>query len=316
MEETQSIKNKKEKSILNWFHDFVKQWQMQVMTIPGVLFLLVFGFLPMYGLVIAFKNMTVIDTIWSAPWVGLENFKIILSDQYFWGSVINTLGISVLKLLIQFPLSIILALMIYELRDSIFKRVVQTISYLPHFISWIILGGMVIAWLSTNGLFNQLFELIGIKTAENHMLNTGMYWWIAALSDTWKEVGWGTILYLAAMAKIDPTYYEAAKIDGASRLRMIWSITLPNIRGIISLNIILWVSGIFGSNLDQTLVLMNAQNQPKAEVINSYVYRVGLVQGNFSYATAVGLGVAVISLILLVIANIATKKLNDNNSML
>ncbi len=317
MEEAYQLKQKKKGNRFSqWLHSFGKQWQLQVMTLPGVIFLLIFGFLPMYGLIIAFKNMTVVDTIWSAPWVGWENFQIIKSDHYFWSSVVNTLGISLLKLLIEFPLSIIFALMIYELRDSIFKRVVQTISYLPHFISWIILGGMIITWMSTQGLFNQLLGFVGIHSSANHMLDTGAYWWIAALSDTWKEVGWGTILYLAAMAKIDPTFYEAAKMDGASRVRMIWSITLPNIRGMIALNTILWVSGIFGSNLDQTLVLMNAQNQPNAEVINSYVYRVGLVQGNFSYATAVGLGVSIISLILLVAANFATKKLNDNNSML
>ena len=136
------------------------------------------------------------------------------------------------------------------------------------------------------------------------------------MSDVWKEAGWGTILYLAAMSKIDPTFYEAAKMDGATRLRQVWSITIPMIRNIISLNLILSVSGLFNSNLDQTLVLMNSQNQPKAEVINSYVYRIGLMQGDFSYATAVGLGISIISVILLTITNIITKRLNDNKSVL
>jgi len=148
------------------------------------------------------------------------------------------------------------------------------------------------------------------------MLDAGKYWWIASISDVWKEAGWGTILYLATMAKIDPTYYEAAKMDGASRLRQIWSITIPMIRNIISLNLILTISGLLNSNLDQTLVLMNSQNQPRSEVINSYVYRIGLMQGDFSYATAVGLGISVISLILLVVTNFVTKKLNDNQSVL
>ena len=258
----------------------------------------------------------VIDTIESAQWVGLENFKIIMEDRYFWQSVVNTLGISFLKLAFGFVLPIILAVMIYELRDSVFKRVIQTISYLPHFLSWIILGGMLITWFSSNGMINGFLNLLGFSANQNHMLDVGKYWWIAALSDVWKEAGWGTILYLAAMSKIDPTFYEAAKMDGATRLRQVWSITIPMIRNIISLNLILSVSGLFNSNLDQTLVLMNSQNQPKAEVINSYVYRIGLMQGDFSYATAVGLGISIISVILLTITNIITKRLNDNKSVL
>ncbi|MGX7350619.1 ABC transporter permease [Enterococcus canis] len=286
------------------------------MAIPGAVYMIIFSFIPIYGLVIAFKNYTVVDTIDSAQWVGLDNFKIIMADKYFWQSVVNTLGISALKLAFGFVLPIIIAVMIYELRDSVFKRTIQTISYLPHFLSWIILGGMIITWFSSNGMINELLNFIGIQTQQNHMLDVGKYWWIASLSDVWKEAGWGTILYLATMAKIDPTYYEAAKMDGASRMRQIWSITIPMIRNIISLNLILSVSGLFNSNLDQTLVLMNSQNQPKAEVINSYVYRVGLMQGDFSYATAVGLGISIISVVLLVLTNIVTKKLNDNQSVL
>lgn len=176
---------------------------------------------------------------------------------------------------------------------------------------------MLITWFSTTGLFNQLLLSLGvISQPQNILLDAGKYWWIATLSDIWKEAGWGTILYLAIMAKIDPTYYEAAKIDGASRLRQIWNITLPNMKSIISLNLILTVSGLLGSNLDQTLVLMNSQNRDKAEVINSYVYRMGMSQGDFSYATAVGLGVSIISVILLVTANKITSKLNDNQSVL
>jgi putative aldouronate transport system permease protein len=176
---------------------------------------------------------------------------------------------------------------------------------------------MMITWFSTTGLFNQLLLDLGlISNAQNILLDANKYWWIATLSDIWKESGWGTILYLAIMAKIDPTYYEAAKIDGAGRLRQIWNITLPNMKMIISLNLILTISGLFGSNLDQTLVLMNSQNREKAEVINSYVYRMGLAQGDFSYATAVGLGVSIVSVILLLTANKITSKLNDNQSVL
>ena len=303
--------------VKQFFIDFGRQWEIQSMIWPGIIFMIIFCYIPIYGLTIAFKNYTVIDTLSSAPWVGLENFKIIATDKYFWESVVNTLGISFLKLAIGFVIPIILAIMIYEVGMGRFKKIVQTISYLPHFLSWIVLGGMLITWFSTTGMFNQLLLDLGlISKPQNILLDPGKYWWIAVLSDVWKEAGWGTILYLAIMAKIDPTYYEAAKIDGASRLRQIWNITLPNMRMIISLNLILTISGLLGSNLDQTLVLMNSQNRERAEVINSYVYRMGLTQGDFSYATAVGLGVSVVSVILLVLANKVTSKLNDNQSVL
>lgn len=297
--------------------DFFRQWELQSMILPGVIFMIIFCYIPIYGLSIAFKSYTVIDTLDTAPWVGLYNFKIIMTDKYFWDAVFNTLGISFLKLAIGFVIPIILAIMIYEVSIGRFKKFVQTISYLPHFLSWIVLGGMLITWFSTSGLFNQLLLSLGIiSQPQNILLDPNKYWWIATLSDIWKEAGWGTILYLAIMAKIDPTYYEAAKIDGASRLRQIWNITLPNMKTIINLNLILTISGLLGSNLDQTLVLMNSQNREKAEVINSYVYRMGMTQGDFSYATAVGLGVSIVSVILLVTANKVTSRLNDNQSVL
>ena len=301
-------------SLKRWFRDFKKQIPLQLMVLPGIVFMIVFSYIPIYGLSIAFKNYTVVSTISSAQWVGLENFAIIAEDKYFWESVINTLGISLLKLAFGFITPIILAVMIYEVKDGPFKRIVQTISYLPHFLSWIVLGGMLISWFSTTGMFNQIFMWLGlVEEGKNFLLDADNYWWIAALSDVWKEAGWGTILYLATMAGIDPTYYEAARIDGASRMRQIWSITIPMIKTIISLNFILTVSGLLNSNLDQTLVLMNTQNQQRAEVINSYVYRMGLAQGDFSYATAAGLGVSVVSVILLIIANMLTKRLNDQS---
>ncbi|ABE95006.1 MULTISPECIES: ABC transporter permease [Bifidobacterium] len=302
--------------VRSWFVQFGRQWQLQAMILPGIIFMIVFNFIPIYGLVLAFKQYTVVDTIEDAPWVGWQNFETILKDQYFWQSVVNTLGISFIKLTLGFLLPIVLAVMIYEIPWTPFKKIVQTLTYLPHFFSWIILGGMLINWLSTNGLLNEILQFLGFNADSNYLLDADKYWWIASLSDVWKEAGWGTILYLATMAGIDNALYEAAEIDGASKIQRIWNITIPGIRQIIILNLILTVSGLLGSNLDQTLVLMNSQNQPKAEVINSYVYRVGLSEGDFSYATAVGLGVSIVSTILLVAVNLVTKKINDNQSVL
>ena len=303
----------KKKSRRFW-RDFKRQAGLQSMVLPGIVFMIIFSYLPIYGLTIAFKNYTVVDTMASARWVGLENFRIAFQDKFFWNSVMNTLGISFLKLLIGFTVPIILAVMIYEVKDGPFKRIMQTVSYLPHFLSWIVLGGMMINWLSGTGMLQEILKAVGIAgESRNILLDADKYWWIAVLSDVWKEAGWGTILYLAAMAGIDSTYYEAARIDGASRIRQIWNITLPLMKTIISLNLILTVSGLLKSNLDQTLVLMNSQNRAKAEVIDSYVFRMGITQGDFSYAAAVGLGVSIVSLILLVIANYFTGKINDES---
>lgn len=296
---------------------FYDQRQLHWMVLPGVAFMIVFNYIPIYGIIIAFKNYTIVDTVSSAPWVGLENFRIIMEDSFFWEAVRNTLAISLMKLFFGFAIPIILAVMIFEMRDGHLKKVIQTISYIPHFFSWIVLGGMLISWLSTNGFINQVMMSLGLMNqGVNHLLDPDKYWWIAVLSDLWKEVGWGTILYLAGMSRIDPTFYEAARIDGASKLTQIRTITLPLLAPIISLNLILNVSGLLGSNLDQTLVLMNAQNQNKSEVINSFVYRMGLTQGDFSYATAVGLGISVISIVLLVITDRITRKMNNGRSVI
>lgn len=296
---------------------FYDQRQLHWMVLPGVAFMIVFNYIPIYGIIIAFKNYTIVDTVSSAPWVGLENFRIIMEDSFFWEAVRNTLAISLMKLFLGFAIPIILAVMIFEMRDGHLKKVIQTISYIPHFFSWIVLGGMLISWLSTNGFINQVMMSLGLMNqGVNHLLDPDKYWWITVLSDLWKEVGWGTILYLAGMSRIDPTFYEAARIDGASKLTQIRTITLPLLAPIISLNLILNVSGLLGSNLDQTLVLMNAQNQNKSEVINSFVYRMGLTQGDFSYATAVGLGISVISIVLLVITDRITRKMNNGRSVI
>ena len=296
---------------------FYDQRQLHWMVLPGVAFMIVFNYIPIYGIIIAFKYYTIVDTVSSAPWVGLENFRIIMEDSFFWEAVRNTLAISLMKLFLGFAIPIILAVMIFEMRDGHLKKVIQTISYIPHFFSCIVLGGMLISWLSTNGFINQVMMSLGLMNqGVNHLLDPDKYWWIAVLSDLWKEVGWGTILYLAGMSRIDPTFYEAARIDGASKLTQIRTITLPLLAPIISLNLILNVSGLLGSNLDQTLVLMNAQNQNKSEVINSFVYRMGLTQGDFSYATAVGLGISVISIVLLVITDRITRKMNNGRSVI
>lgn len=293
---------------------FKNQSMYQLMVWPGVLLLIVFNFIPMYGIIIAFKDYSVLGTIAEADWVGLEYFREFLSDRMFWNVMRNTVGISFFKLLLGFPAAILLAVMINELVNEKLKKLVQTISYLPHFLSWVILGGMFITWLSETGLVNNiLMDLNLVEKPIRFLTDPNKYWAIAVISDIWKEIGWNTILYIAAMTGINPALYEAAKIDGASKLQQIFKITIPSIRHIIALTFVLSVGGLLGSNLDQTLVLQNSVNYQASEVINSYVYKMGIQLGDFSYATAVGLFVSVFSLILVVVSHWFTKKLSDES---
>lgn len=297
-----------------FWYKFKSQSMFQLMVWPGILFMLIFNFLPMYGIVIAFKDYSVVDTIASSPWVGLEYFREFFSDRMFWNVLGNTLGISFFKLLIGFPLAIILAIMINELAFPKLKKITQTISYLPHFLSWVILGGMFIAWLSEGGLVNSiLLDLHIIQEPILFLTDSSKYWSIAVLSDIWKEVGWNTILYIAAMTGINPALYEAARMDGANKFKQIIHVTIPSIRHIIALTFVLSVGSLFGSNLDQTLVLQNPVNYQKSEVINSFVYKMGIQQGDFSYATAIGLFIAVISLLMVVGSHLLTKKISDTS---
>jgi len=289
-----------------------KQLFYQSMVMPGIIFMIIFSFIPMYGILIAFKDYSVFDTVFSAPWAGLYYFREFFSDQMFWIVMRNTIGISFFRIIIGFPLAIIVAIMINELTNLKFKKAVQTVSYLPFFLSWVILGGMFISWLSEGGLINDLLLNLNIIDSPIPFLTEPSYYWaIAVISDIWKNLGWNTILYLAAMTAIDPTLYEAARVDGATKIQQIIHITIPSMRNIIALTLVLTVSGLLGSNLDQTLVLQNPVNYQASEVIGSFVFRLGVQQGDFSYATAVGLFISVISFILVVGSNYASKKIGD-----
>ena len=294
--------------------DLKKQKLLHFMVFPGILFMIVFNYLPMYGLVIAFKQYSVVDTISSAAWVGWDNFRLFLSDEKFWSVLINTLKISFFKLLVGFPLPIILAILLNEIINTKFKKFVQTVSYIPYFLSWVILGGMVIMWFSEGGIINGFLMKLGfLSEPKSFMTDAESYLGIAVSSDVWKSVGWNSIIYLAAITGIDPTLFEAAKIDGANKWHQIIHITLPAIKGIIVILLVLSVSGILGANFDQTMILQNSLNMSASEVIDTYVYKLGIGGGDFSFATAVGLFRSIISTILLVSANYITKKLNDRS---
>jgi len=273
-----------------------------------------FNYVPMYGIIIAFKNFNIIKSISEAPWAGFEHFKAFMEDDNLGYVIKNTLGMSVLKLLIGFPLPIAFALFLNELRSIRYKKLVQTISYLPHFLSWVILGGILATWLADVGIINNILMALNIIHEPISYLAEPQYFWsIIITSDIWKELGWSAIIYLAAITGVSPEMYEAATIDGAGRFQKMFYVTLPSIKGTITILFILAVSGILNSNFDQILVLKNQLNESASNVIDVYVYQVGILQSRYSYATAVGLIKSIISLILLLSANFITKRLNNTS---
>jgi len=289
-----------------------KQLLSQSMALPGVIMMVVFTLFPIYGLYVAFSDFSIFRPIMDAEFVGLYWFRVMWEHPHFMQALINTVGMNTIRILVAFPLTIMVAIMINELTNLRFKKILQTISYLPFFISWIVIGGMMSEWLSTTGLVNSLLMDIGLINQPILFLTTESYYWaVAIISDIWRNLGWGTILYLAAMTAIDPTLYEAAKIDGATKLQQIRNITIPGMRHIIAINLVLTVSGLLGSNLDQTLILQNAMNFSRSDVLGSLVFRTGISQSNFSFATAVGLVISIVSFVLVVVTNLLSKKIGD-----
>lgn len=277
---------------------------LYMMLVPVILFYLLFKYSPMFGEIIAFKNYRFADGMLGSEWVGLKNFRMLFESVDFWRVLRNTLLLNVYSLAFGFPVPIVLALLLNEVRVEGYKRLVQNLLYIPHFISWVVLGGILIALLSpSTGVVNLL--LVKVFGMEPIYYMAKSAWWPVAYtaSSIWREAGWGTILYLAAMASIDPQLYEAAKIDGASKLRQTWHITLPGIRSTIAILLILRMGSMMDVGLEQTLALQNDSVLDVADVISTYVYRVGLQNMNYSYTTALGLFQSLISLILVVSVN-------------
>ncbi|MCQ2591207.1 MAG: ABC transporter permease subunit [Treponema sp.] len=296
---------------------------LQIMAILGVIWMLIFNYAPMYGILVAFKKNYKITTplfSWkflSSEWAahgGFQHFINFFKDAEFGNLMLNTLGISILKLLINFPLPIMFALLLNEVRNDKFKKFVQTVSYLPHFLSWVVLGGILTTWLGDGGLINEILMSVGILKEPISFLAYPKYFWgIVIGSDVWKELGWSAIIYLAAISGIDQEMYEAARVDGASRWKQVWTITLPSILPTITIMFILAVGGLMSSNFDQIFVLYNPLNAPRSNTIDIYTYTTAMRSMRYSYASAIGLFKSVVAFILLFIANTVTKKLNDTS---
>lgn len=296
---------------------------LQIMALLGIAWMIVFNYIPMYGILIAFKKNFFITTplfskkFFTTPWAthhGFQHFLEFFKDDEFFNVMGNTLGISILKLVFNFTLPIAFALLLNEVKSLKFKKAIQTITYMPHFLSWVVLGGILTTWLGEGGLINELLVKMGILEKGIPFLAYPKYFWgITVVSDLWKELGWSAIIYLAAISGIDQEMYEAAKVDGASRWKQIWTITLPSIAPTVTIMFILAVGGLLNTNFDQILVLNNPLNAPRSNVLDIYVYQTAMRGMRYSYASAIGLFKSVIAFILLFIANQVTKRLNDTS---
>ena len=286
-----------------WGSDFKKNGGLYLIALPVILFYILFHYKPMYGVIIAFKNFSPAKGILDSDWVGFRYFIQFLKDDYFFRLMRNTLTISVTTLIFSFPMPIILALLLNELRLGKVKRVIQTAIYIPNFISWVVLGGILTSLLSmdsgiVNGVIKALgFAPIGFLTDEKYFVGT------MVVSMIWKTFGWNTIIYLAAITGIDPQLYEAATVDGANRWQKLLHITLPCIRSIIIVVLITRIGGLMQAGFEQIFVLYHPGVYGTADIIDTYVYRMGLQEGKFELATAVGLFKSVINFALVVIAN-------------
>lgn len=288
--------------------DIWKEWDLYLLLVPGILFILLFKYTPMYGIIIAFKDFNIFSGFAESPWVGWKHFEKLFTSPDFALVFKNTVIISLLKILILFPLPIIVALMLNEMRKMIFKRTIQTVIYLPHFLSWVIVSGLFIDLLSTNGgLVNKLLVSLNLEPIA-FFLDNSVFRSVLVTSAGWKETGWSTIVYLAAFSTIDPVLYEAAKIDGAGKWKQLWHITLPGIAPIIILMFILRLGSILEAGTEQILVMYNPVVYKVSDVIGTYVYRQGLGNQDYSFTTAVGLFEAVISFTLVIVGNSLSKK--------
>ena len=287
-----------------------KRW-LYMMCIPGLAYLILFHYVPMYGIMMAFQNFSFKKGIFGSPFNNFANFKELFGSQIFYRVLRNSLFLSITRLIFSFPVPIILALLINEIRSKVYKRTAQTLMYLPHFLSWVVLGGIVVNMLSmTDGLVNDLIASAGGQKI-NFLGSVDWFRTVIIGSHIWKEAGWGTIIYLSALTSINPEYYEAARVDGANRFQQTLYITLPGISGTIVIMLILAIGGLMNNGFEQIFLFKNNLNQSVAEVFETYVYQVGIAGGRYSYSTAVGLFKNVVGAVLVFSSNLIAQKLGQ-----
>ncbi|WP_442953078.1 ABC transporter permease [Paenibacillus sp. Soil750] len=292
--------------------DIRKNKLLYVMLLPVLLYYVVFHYAPMYGALIAFKDYSPRIGIWGSDWVGFEHFVNFFNGAYFWRTIKNTVLISFYQLLFGFPAPIILALLLNELKHALFKRMVQTVTYMPHFISLIVICGILKDFTTSDGVINDIIAFFGGERS-TFLLEPSLFRTVYVSSGIWQNIGWGTIIFLAALTGIDQEQYEAARIDGAGRWKQMTNVTLPGIMPIIIILLILDIGKMMNVGFEKIILLYNPGTYETADVISSYVYRVGLQDFNYSYSSAVGLFNSVINFALLISSNWLSRKFNDTS---
>lgn len=282
-----------------------------LLVMPGFLFFVVFKFGPMWGLILAFQNYNPYQGVMGSEWIGLENFKDLFNSTYFYLMLRNTLVINLLNIIFFFPIPIFLAIMLNEVRHDSFKKINQTIVYLPHFLSWVVIASITFFIFSADvGAINKVLGNLGFEPI-SFLTKNQFFWGLLTLQNIWKDAGWGTIIFLAAIAGVDPQRYEAAVIDGANRMRQIYHITLPAIRPTIIILLILRMGHMVDVGFEQVLLMMNPLVNNVAEVFDTYAYNQGVLRGRLSVGVTVGMFKGVVGLILIVIANQIAKRLGN-----
>lgn len=295
----------------SWLKQFIRSWQLYVLLLPALVYFFIFCYMPIAGIQIAFRDYTAIGGIWNSAWVGVKHFQRFFASIQFETLLLNTVKLSVYSLLWGFPFPIILAILLNETRHTRLKKVVQTLTYAPHFISTVVLVSMITLFLSpTNGIVNKVVAELG-GTAKDFMGSEELFRPIYIISGIWQDCGWSSIIYIAALAGVDQELYEAAQIDGANRLQKIWYIDIPGILPTAVTIFIMNCGNILNVGYEKVYLMQNSLNQSASEIISTYVYKVGLVKAQFSYTTAIGLFNSVINLCLLLAVNKIAKKTSD-----
>jgi putative aldouronate transport system permease protein len=294
------VHRKRKESLLNYVK---RNKYLYLLMLPGVIYLIIFKYVPMYGVIIAFKNFSFTKGIIGSPFNNFQHFRILFASQDFYKILFNSVYLSIVKIIFGFPVPIIFALMLNEVGGKKFKRITQTVMYLPHFISWVVIGGIVVIFLSADGgLVNESIKALGFKSIP-FLASENWFRTVVIVTDIWKEAGWGTIIYLASLTSINPEFYEAATVDGANRWQQIFYITLPCISNTIIILLTLKIGGLMSNGFEQIYILQNPMNMAVSDIFETYTYRVGLTNTQYSYASAVGLFQSVIGLILIFSTN-------------
>nr|WP_280516917.1 sugar ABC transporter permease [Lederbergia sp. NSJ-179] len=305
------IGNVKKKKRAETFRRIKKNKLIYLMILPGIIYFIIYKYIPMYGLIISFQDYKPYLGISGSEWVGFAHFKRLFTSSDFWMIFKNTLVLFALQILIYFPIPIIISLMLNEVKNAFFKRGVQTIIYIPHFMSWVVIVSISYVMLTLDGgIINSVLDSLGFNKI-NFLLSSEWFRPMYIIQVIWREAGWGTIIFLAAITAVDPQLYEAAKMDGANRFRQMWHITLPAIRSVIIVLLILKIGDVLELGFEHVYLLLNASNREVAEIFDTYVYVAGLQQGQFSYSTAVGFFKGAVGLVMVIFANRLAKKFGE-----